>query len=320
MHHSVTGLFVASLPVRFPLGRQSDPNATPGDGSSCLTSGSRLGTTEVMKMTRLARSGREAEAHHVVNRGSRRQPTFADDQDRGAFIGILGDALHKHYGRCVALCLMDNHYHLVLRADTEVLGKVMHDVGSRYTVRFNTKYGFDGALFKGRFFSSPVRDDQYLRNCIRYVNRNPVDIMPPVDLNSYRWSTQRHFLGRSPSAPWMDIPYGLAAFGHSRAEYREFFEKEQRVARAPEMADWLATAGHSAGARQLAALIGSEAGWTDDELAQQLGVGAASTVRSLRQRGRARIEDDSAVVGLMEECRTALEISMPLALPKWITD
>ncbi len=268
-------------------------------------------------MTRIARSMREAEVHHVVNRGCRRQEIFGDDQDRAGFIGILGDALIKYRARCVALCLMGNHFHLIIRSDTRALGKVMHDLGSRYTVRFNSKYGFDGSLFKGRYFSSPISDAEYLRNCIRYVNKNPVDIRPPVDVDGYRWSTQRHYLGRSPEAPWMDVAHGLAAFSNNRIQYQTFFASESSRPSLGAVIRWFDDANQALPVRALAVLVAGYAGWTDEELREQAGVSAVSSVRSLRRRAKERVKVDEEVAALVEECRAALQISPPIVLPRW---
>ena len=52
--------------------------------------------------------------YHVMNRGDRREPIFADDCDRRRFIETLAEACDKTSWQVQAWCLMDNHFHLVV--------------------------------------------------------------------------------------------------------------------------------------------------------------------------------------------------------------
>jgi len=51
--------------------------------------------------------------YHVMNRDDRREPIFRDKEDRRQFIATLGEACGKTGWQVQALCLMDNHFHLV---------------------------------------------------------------------------------------------------------------------------------------------------------------------------------------------------------------
>jgi REP element-mobilizing transposase RayT len=52
--------------------------------------------------------------YHVMNRGDRREPIYADDQDRLLFLETLGEACEKTDWQVHACCLMSNHFDLVL--------------------------------------------------------------------------------------------------------------------------------------------------------------------------------------------------------------
>ena len=52
--------------------------------------------------------------YHVMNRGDRREPIFRDDKDRQRFIHTLAKACGKTGWQVLALCLMPNHFHLVI--------------------------------------------------------------------------------------------------------------------------------------------------------------------------------------------------------------
>jgi hypothetical protein len=51
--------------------------------------------------------------YHVMNRGDRREPIYADDQDRLLFLDTLAEACEKTDWQVHAWCLMSNHFHLV---------------------------------------------------------------------------------------------------------------------------------------------------------------------------------------------------------------
>ena len=52
--------------------------------------------------------------YHVMNRGDRREPIFEDDADRQRFVETLAECCAKTDWQVHALCLMPNHFHLVV--------------------------------------------------------------------------------------------------------------------------------------------------------------------------------------------------------------
>ena len=52
--------------------------------------------------------------YHVMIRGDQKESIFRDDQDRQRFIHTLAEACRKTGWQVLALCLMPNHFHLVI--------------------------------------------------------------------------------------------------------------------------------------------------------------------------------------------------------------
>jgi len=46
--------------------------------------------------------------YHVTSRGNARNAIFIDDEDRGLFLGCLGEVVARFDWLCHAYCLMDN--------------------------------------------------------------------------------------------------------------------------------------------------------------------------------------------------------------------
>jgi len=87
----------------------------------------------------------------VMNRGDRRNAIFEDDEDRQRFWETLGEACAKTDWQVHALCLMDNHFHLVVETPNANLVAGMKWFLGTYTSRFNRRHKEFGHLFSGRY-------------------------------------------------------------------------------------------------------------------------------------------------------------------------
>ena len=128
-------------------------------------------------------------SYHVMARGIRREAIYLDDEDRGKFLRVLGDVARRYGWECLAYCLMDNHYHAVVRTPQPNLSLGMRFVNGAYATAFNARYGRDGHLFQGRFRSVLIRSSGHLRIAIRYVLRNPVAARLCTDPTGWPWSS-----------------------------------------------------------------------------------------------------------------------------------
>jgi putative transposase len=113
-------------------------------------------------------------AHHVTQRGNRRQPTFLREFDYELYRQLLAEQCEKEQVANWAYCLLPNHVHLILvPSDPGGLSRVMSVAHFRYTSRINRREGWKGCLWQGRFSSFPM-DELHLHAAARYVLLNPV--------------------------------------------------------------------------------------------------------------------------------------------------
>jgi putative transposase len=98
---------------------------------------------------------------------------------------------------------MSNHIHLLLTPATgEGISHLMQFLGRQYVQAFNFKYSKTGTHFEGRFKSTLVQDQNYLLNCIQYIELNPVRAGMTSDPGDYQWCSDRsHAFGR-PAKMW----------------------------------------------------------------------------------------------------------------------
>ena len=148
----------------------------------------------------------EGAIYHVMNRGDRREPIFRDDADRQRFLDTLGEACAKTDWQVHALCLMDNHFHLVVETPQANLVAGMRWFLGTYTSRFNRRHKLSGHLFGGRYKALVVDAEStgYFRTVCEYVHLNPVRaklLSPEQPLRDYFWSSYPEYL-KPPSRRW----------------------------------------------------------------------------------------------------------------------
>jgi REP element-mobilizing transposase RayT len=144
--------------------------------------------------------------YHVLNRGDRREPIFKDDADRQRFLGTLGETCAKTGWQVHALCLLGNHFHLVVETPQANLVAGMKWFLGTYTSRFNRRHRIFGHLFSGRYKALIVdgSGNGYLKTVCDYVHLNPARaklLAPEQTLREYRWSSWPEYL-KSPAQRW----------------------------------------------------------------------------------------------------------------------
>ena len=127
--------------------------------------------------------------HHIVQRGNHRMNVFLDDNDRMVFLRMLGEVSEKYGLTNLGYSLMTNHEHLIsVPREESSLALTMRDVLGPYASYFNHKYGLNGRLWQGRFYST-VLDDEHFWAAMRYVELNAVRAGMVQRAEDYRWSS-----------------------------------------------------------------------------------------------------------------------------------
>jgi putative transposase len=145
-------------------------------------------------MARIARVVAPGHAHHVTQRGNRRQQVFLKDEDYGAYLDLMADWCGMQGVEVWAYCLMPNHVHLLAVPKTsEGLARAIGEAHRRYTRLVNFREGWRGYLWQGRFGSFPM-DGAHALACARYIELNPVRAALVKKAEDWRWSSARAHL------------------------------------------------------------------------------------------------------------------------------
>ncbi len=143
-------------------------------------------------MPRVARIAFPSMLYHVISRGNNREPVFQEDEEFEKYLKICKRYKDQYEFRIYHWVLMNNHVHLLLETKAESsLSKIMQGINLAYTIWFNKKNDKVGHLWQDRFRSMIVEKDNYLMECGRYIERNPLRAGIVKDPGKYRWSSFR---------------------------------------------------------------------------------------------------------------------------------
>ena len=167
--------------------------------------------------------------YHVMNRGRARQNIFHGKNYFDAFLACLSEA-HQRYGiQILCYCLMDNHYHLLVKTPEANLGRAMRHVNGVYTQRHNRLKKTDGSLFRGCYKAICVEQDSYQLQLSRYIHQNPLVAKKVKRCGDYPWSSYPYYIKNLKTPDWLyqqEIYDQLHVKTKLREKYRAFVELE----------------------------------------------------------------------------------------------
>ena len=163
--------------------------------------------------------------YHVTARGARQKPIFDDDEDRHAFLDVVGTVVEDFNWLCYAYCLMRNHYHLLVETPDGNLAKGMRQLNGVYTQRSNRRHRTVGHIFQGRYKAIVVDKDSYLLELCRYVVLNPVRARLVKSVERWPWSSYRATIGTRAAPAWLSTKALLAQLGRGQARARDHYRR-----------------------------------------------------------------------------------------------
>lgn len=143
-------------------------------------------------MPRAARVVFPSMPYHIICRGNNREPIFEEKEDFDKYLEIFRRYKDQYGFRLYHWVLMSNHVHLLVETkENSSLSKLMQGINLAYTIWFNRKKGKVGHLWQDRYRSAVVERDNYLLECGRYIERNPLRAGIVKDPREYSWSSYR---------------------------------------------------------------------------------------------------------------------------------
>lgn len=135
----------------------------------------------------------ESEYFHVTARAINKSILFHDENDYYCYLSFLKKSKNNFDVKVLSYVLMDNHVHIMLRANASNLSKFMNSVLANYARYYNAKYERIGHVFNERYGRERIDDEKYLHNCIRYIHQNPVKAKICKFTYQYKFSSVHAF-------------------------------------------------------------------------------------------------------------------------------
>jgi len=161
--------------------------------------------------------------HHVVQRGHNRNAVFLSAADYEYYLNTLQTWKVALGVKIYTWCLMTNHIHMIVDPgdDTKSIGLLMKRLAGRQTRYVNSMENRTGSLWEGRYKLSIIDTDEYLAQCCRYVDLNPVKARMVNTPGEYRWSGYREIVGMT-SEFIVDRHHFTNMTGMCEEKYRSF--------------------------------------------------------------------------------------------------
>lgn len=180
-------------------------------------------------MPRHARIQSPTGYYHIMMRGNNRESIFSRDDQKRLFYECLKEYGEDHSVDIVAYCLMDNHVHIVVKANTLNLANAIKCINTKYAMNFNRQRDRVGHVFQDRYKSQAILDDKYLLQVIRYVHNNPVKAKMVKSFKDYSWSSYNEYIDENFIVGDQQKEFVLGYFSRSIEQFEEFHKKKDNL-------------------------------------------------------------------------------------------
>ena len=164
-------------------------------------------------MPRRLRDQHPGALYHVVSKGNAGGSIVRNDIDRRGFIVRLGEVIARTRWQCLAYCLLDTHFHLVIATPEPNLSDGMRWFKSALAHDLNFRHGRAGHVFGGRFYSGRIQTTDHLISAVIYVLLNPVRAGVVDSPRDWPWSSCAATVGAVPVPAFLDVGAVLELFG-----------------------------------------------------------------------------------------------------------
>ncbi len=161
--------------------------------------------------------------YHIYNRGCDKNLIFFNKENYHYLIKRMKRSFRKFHIRIIAFCLMPNHYHLLVKQNSDIpISKWLHSIFVGYSMAVNRQQNRQGTLFGGHTKSKLIEDLKYLGHLMYYIHNNPVSAGLVSKPEQWEYSNYSECVGIRNNFTF-DNAF-MKEFFNSRIDYQEFFE------------------------------------------------------------------------------------------------
>lgn len=135
--------------------------------------------------------------YHVTHRAPGREIIFVEKSDYLRMLALLKEVSKDFFWDIFSFVLMPNHFHILLKIKEPNLSLGMKKICEKYAKFYNVKYERKGPVFARPYRAALCLGDTYLLAISIYIHLNPFKAGICKNLDSYRWSSLRLYIGES---------------------------------------------------------------------------------------------------------------------------
>jgi len=133
---------------------------------------------------------------HFYNHAFNNELLFREDEDYLWFLDKFNLKLQKFPASVFAYCLMPNHFHFLLRQESdEPIYKIFNNLNNSYVPHYNFKYKRIGRLYSASLKHIHIKKENYLIYLCQYIHYNPIKATLVQDLEKWKFSNYLEWIG-----------------------------------------------------------------------------------------------------------------------------
>ncbi|HTU65384.1 MAG TPA: transposase [Steroidobacteraceae bacterium] len=151
--------------------------------------------------------------YHVINRGNKKARVFHQAADFDQFLAAIYLAQERLEVPILAMCLMPNHFHLVVRPKSDAdFGRWTRWLFTAHVRWHHAKYETSGHVWQGRYKAFAIQEDHHLQTVMRYVERNALRANLVERAEDWRWGSLAWRSARQPPVALAKSPISLPPY------------------------------------------------------------------------------------------------------------
>jgi putative transposase len=155
---------------------------------------------------------------YLALRGDSRRPLFSSEKARDALSELVAEALHGFPAHVHAFCWTDNEARLAVQVARSRLQEFIERMDELHVLRLHDKLCTGECPFATCRWV-PIEGHAELLDLVRHIHLAPVKAGLAEDPASYRWSSDRAYLGLE-EVPWLTTSVVSSMLGSGRERIR----------------------------------------------------------------------------------------------------
>jgi REP element-mobilizing transposase RayT len=160
--------------------------------------------------------------YHIVNRGVNESIVFSEKEDYFKFMDLMIKTIYDYDVTFHAFTILPTHYHILIQTHKPNISEAMRFLNSAYAAWYNYKTGRIGHLWKGRFESYMLFDEDHFWKVVKYIERNALALGLVKEVTEWEYQSLALRLKKS---KYKEIIKGSKILSKPLEEYVEWLNK-----------------------------------------------------------------------------------------------